>query len=280
MNCVTCASSSDALRLSNEYLAIGKPFNLFVLDSVFFDGTGVELARELFEQELQQNGTDWGQVIILRPFSGNTSEGILDSNRTEMISKPVFASVLFDAVMNRHFAAKKRKRIHLGTNATDDLSTVIVEKLHHHMTHHESSIIQPMQSSYAGQIHILIVEDNRVNQIVVQNLLSGVGFTHELAVNGNEACDAVRNKKFDVVLMDCQMPVMDGFEATNLIRRWERDQGKKRVPIIALTANAVKEDVQKCFDVGMDAYCSKPINTNKVISLIEEWYQKGKMELE
>ena len=69
-----------------------------------------------------------------------------------------------------------------------------------------------------------------------------------LAGNGHEACTAVRTKHYDIVLMDCQMPEMDGYEGINLIRQWELEQGKNRIPIIALTANATKKDVQKCFD--------------------------------
>jgi CheY-like chemotaxis protein len=125
-----------------------------------------------------------------------------------------------------------------------------------------------------GKVHVLIVEDNRVNQIVAKNVLSEAGFTCDIANNGNEACRAVRSVEYDIILMDCQMPEMDGFEATDLIRHWESEHGKSRVPIIALTANAVKEDIQKCFDAGMDAYCSKPINPQAVIRLIEEWYEK------
>ena len=277
MDCVTCASVEEALQLSREYWAADKPFDLFIIDSVFSGGTCAELTHELFEQERQQGGTDWGQAIILRPSTEDIDEETLDADRTEMISKPVFVSMLFDAVMNRHFAAKKRKDSHAGMLDSADLSSAISEELRNRKRSQKSSVLEQTEittSPLAGQIHVLIVEDNRVNQIVVQNLLSKVGFTHELSVNGSEACEAIRNKKFDVVLMDCLMPVMDGFEAARLIRHWEREQGKKRIPIIALTANAVKEDVQRCFDAGMDAYCSKPINSKKVISLIEEWYKK------
>jgi CheY-like chemotaxis protein len=131
-------------------------------------------------------------------------------------------------------------------------------------------------SPLAKKIHVLIVEDNRVNQIVAQNLLADAGFTSDIVDNGIEACRAVRNKQYDIVLMDCQMPEMDGLEATCLIRDWEQEHGKKRLPIIALTANATKEDVKKCLDAGMDAYCSKPINPAAMIHLIEEWYEKSR----
>ena len=118
---------------------------------------------------------------------------------------------------------------------------------------------------------ILLVEDNRVNQVVAKNLLEGIGFTCDIAGNGHEACDAVRSGKYALVLMDCQMPEMDGFEATDLIRDWERERGLKRLPIIALTANATTTDIQKCLDAGMDAYCSKPINPTVLFREIERF---------
>jgi len=122
----------------------------------------------------------------------------------------------------------------------------------------------------AGKIHILVAEDNRINQIVSQNLLAEAGFTCDIADNGRQAFEAVQNEKYDLVLMDCQMPEMDGYEAVRLIRAWEQEQGKARMPIIALTANATKEDIQKCLDSGMDAYCSKPINPLHLFKEIEQ----------
>ncbi len=127
-----------------------------------------------------------------------------------------------------------------------------------------------LHNLFQKTIHVLVVEDNRVNQIVAKNMIAETGSTCDIANNGREACDAVRNGKYDVILMDCQMPEMDGYEATDLIRKWERGQGKKRIPIIALTANATKEDVQKCLDAGMDAYCSKPINPQTLFETINE----------
>jgi CheY-like chemotaxis protein len=171
-------------------------------------------------------------------------------------------------VINRIFAEKGQERpdskiISSGVRRQTELASQILLKA------------DRLKSYLAGNVHVLVVEDNRVNQIVAKNLLAEAGFTCDIAQNGIEACSAVRNEEYDVVLMDCQMPEMDGYEATRLIRNWEREHGKKHLPIIALTANATKEDVRKCFDAGMDAYCSKPISPLAVIRLIEEWYEKS-----
>ena len=105
---------------------------------------------------------------------------------------------------------------------------------------------------------VLLVEDNIVNQHVAAEYLSQFGCRFEIAGNGQQAVEAFRPGRFDIVLMDCQMPVMDGFEATLAIRTAEKAQGAERAPIIALTANALKEDRGRCFAAGMDDYLSKP----------------------
>jgi PAS domain S-box-containing protein len=106
-------------------------------------------------------------------------------------------------------------------------------------------------------LRILLVEDNLVNQRVAQAVLKKLGLTPELAVNGLEACAAAEARTFDLILMDCQMPEMDGFEATRLIR--EREAGARRVPILAMTANAMAGDRERCLASGMDDYLAKPI---------------------
>jgi signal transduction histidine kinase/CheY-like chemotaxis protein len=279
MLCVTSRSCAEALHLSEQYRQQGKSFELSIINSVFSDGTGAELAQKLFEQEQQQDGTQHSQVVLLRSLSEDFEHDALDEERIEWISKPFFSSALFNAVMNRVFVSEIQKGLSSGVFSPVDangqkLARVLIPP----KPRPDAQIANTpdrLKSHLAGKIHVLIVEDNRVNQIVAQNLMAEAGFSSEIACDGVEACSAVRNKKYDVVLMDCQMPEMDGFEATRLIRNWEREQNKRRLPIIALTANATKEDVRRCLDAGMDAYCSKPINPLVVIRLIEEWHEKA-----
>ena len=278
MRCAICDSVQEALHLSEEHWKRKDPFELFVIDNVLTDGGGVNLTHQLFEQEKKLNHTKVAQAVLLRSLSGDFNSDILGETRTESIGKPVMPSALFNAVINRVFALERQKGIDSGILDPAELDTKVVAKpkIHKPFKHDLSqSMADRLKSSLAGKLHILVVEDNRVNQIVAKNILAEAGFTCDIASDGNEACNAVQNKEYDIVLMDCQMPEMDGYEATGLIRHWEREQGKKRLPIIALTANAVKEDVQKCFDVGMDAYCSKPISPVTMINLIEEWYEKA-----
>jgi signal transduction histidine kinase/CheY-like chemotaxis protein len=115
---------------------------------------------------------------------------------------------------------------------------------------------------------VLLVEDNQVNQRVALKLLEKLGFEAEVAVNGQEAVDLVASKRFAAVLMDCQMPVMDGFEATRQIRAAET---VKHTPIIALTARAQEEDRQLCLQAGMDDYMRKPIELAKLAEALNRW---------
>jgi CheY-like chemotaxis protein len=105
---------------------------------------------------------------------------------------------------------------------------------------------------------ILLVEDNPINQKVGQRLLEKAGHTVVLAANGREALDRVFAHAFDLVLMDVQMPEMDGLEATLAIRHSERDSGR-RLPIVAVTAHAMKGDRERCLEAGMDGYVTKPV---------------------
>ena len=110
------------------------------------------------------------------------------------------------------------------------------------------------------KLRILIAEDGELNQIVAAGMLEAFGYESAIAKNGSEAVDLTVTGNFDVVLMDCQMPVMDGFEATRRIRHRETTLATPRLPIIALTANAMPNDQRKCLDAGMDAYLAKPFN--------------------
>ncbi|MDH5305705.1 MAG: ATP-binding protein [Myxococcales bacterium] len=119
---------------------------------------------------------------------------------------------------------------------------------------------------------VLLVEDNRVNQQVAAAMLERIGCRFEAASNGLEALDALAASRYDLVLMDCQMPVLDGFAATAAIRRREAEAGGgERIPIVALTANAVEGDRERCVASGMDDYLSKPFRLEALHALLARW---------
>jgi PAS domain S-box-containing protein len=120
---------------------------------------------------------------------------------------------------------------------------------------------------------VLLVEDNQVNQKVALAQLKRLGYTADAVVNGREAVDAVGRRAYAVVLMDCQMPEMDGFEATRLIRKQEERIGR-RVPIVAMTANAMNGDREACLKAGMNDYLAKPIRAEELDAILKKWIER------
>jgi signal transduction histidine kinase/DNA-binding response OmpR family regulator len=120
---------------------------------------------------------------------------------------------------------------------------------------------------------VLLVEDNEINQLLAATLLEGLGCRVDVACNGVEAVDAVRTRDYDVVLMDCQMPMMDGFEATRLIRAEE--SGERHQIIVALTANAMESDRSVCLLAGMDDYLAKPFTADQLRSTLARWTRRA-----
>ena len=119
---------------------------------------------------------------------------------------------------------------------------------------------------------VLMAEDNGVNQVVARNMLRTLGCEFDMVPNGLEALQAIKRGGYDIVLMDCQMPVMDGYEATRAIRAWEADQGKgQRIPIVALTANALVGDAETCLASGMDHHLAKPYSRKQLGMAMAHW---------
>jgi len=163
----------------------------------------------------------------------------------------------------------------LGVDSTPDagstfrftlpLDVAAAPMLPHHPDRRDTEQVPPMQ--------ILLAEDNVVNQMIAQRLLQRQGHTVSTAVNGREAIDALANGRFDVVLMDVQMPEMNGFEAVAAIRAAERADNRRHQLIVAMTAHALKGDRERCLQAGMDAYISKPISAETLRRVLNEVIQ-------
>jgi two-component system, sensor histidine kinase and response regulator len=126
----------------------------------------------------------------------------------------------------------------------------------------------------SNAIKILLVDDDELSRRMMGLLLSEKGYNYETASNGIEAIEAVQSQSYGIVLMDIQMPLMDGFEATSKIREWEAQD--QHVPIVALTAMLLDDEIQKCLSVGMDDCIAKPFNTEILFQLIETYISKSK----
>ncbi len=125
---------------------------------------------------------------------------------------------------------------------------------------------------YAGRnFRVLLVEDNITNQFFARSLLEKLGLTVDAVDDGLQALDVLRNRNYDLVLMDCQMPELDGYEATAQIRQSQNMALNRQVPIIALTANALPQDREKCLQAGMDDYLSKPVTSSLLVEVLDKW---------
>jgi signal transduction histidine kinase/CheY-like chemotaxis protein/HPt (histidine-containing phosphotransfer) domain-containing protein len=135
----------------------------------------------------------------------------------------------------------------------------------------EASNPSPNQQNTTLLPDILLVEDNEVNLKVAEKLIQYIGYPFDFALNGQEAFEKVKQNRYRMILMDCQMPVMDGYKCTARIRDFETAAGLNRTPILAMTANAMMGDREKCLDAGMDDYMSKPLNRYILEKTLKKW---------
>ncbi|MBJ7550411.1 ATP-binding protein [Marinomonas ostreistagni] len=132
-----------------------------------------------------------------------------------------------------------------------------------------------VEDDYLKDMRILLVEDNLTNQIVAKGMLGLFGVTVDVVENGEESVTACQETAYDLIFMDCQMPVMDGYEATKAIRKLEQNSAtSNNVVIVALSANAMKGDDQLCFDAGMDDHVAKPVTKERLAEVLERWLGK------
>jgi CheY-like chemotaxis protein len=130
-------------------------------------------------------------------------------------------------------------------------------------------VVAAANGEFSGDV--LLVEDNPVNLGVIRKALSQLGLTSVAATDGSEALTRFGHQHFDMIFMDCQMPVMDGYEATSRIRQLESEQGRAPTPIVAMTANAMTGDREKCINAGMDDYLAKPMGLDQLRVCVARW---------
>ncbi|MDR2344782.1 MAG: response regulator [Planctomycetaceae bacterium] len=264
---------------------------------------GAKLSRKIKSEPILSGVS----VIMLRPLvdtNTDSSDSIEHDMADKYISKPIFGSAIFNALLSVitgtanadaefKYAETRKEWIEEWKdtlsikNTLNGFSLVGYGKKNNKdksLDKTTNKAASDNDKEYTGNDDntndrkiILVAEDNRVNQIVVGEILAQAGYDYEIVDNGRTAYETVMRKRFDLIIMDCQMPEMDGFQATRLIRSMEVNNVEMqvkhhgRIPIIALTANATAGDQELCIEAGMDAYCSKPVNTVKLIDLIKTW---------
>jgi CheY-like chemotaxis protein/nitrogen-specific signal transduction histidine kinase/HPt (histidine-containing phosphotransfer) domain-containing protein len=241
-NAVATADTTQAIELLTAAGNAGEPFGLVILDR---EQPGVDVCELATQINLQFKSAP-PTLLLLTTAPGEMSpQELTTAGFHGAVTKPVRRSQLITAVA----------RIILGKSddapSSESFEPVAVDK----------------------SFRILLAEDNEVNQVVACEFLRNRGYTIEIACDGSAAVEAIQRENFDLVLMDCQMPVMDGFEATAAIRKLEETaaadgKSRRRVPIIALTANASNADRGRCLAAGMDAYCGKPFQPRELLDVI------------
>ncbi|MBL1276681.1 MAG: response regulator [Ectothiorhodospiraceae bacterium] len=249
----TADSEVDALEMLLDASNKGNTFDFVLMDIGFSGVDGETLANKI-----KQDSRISGAVLLMITSSSYSGEGrhLKSLGIDGYLEKPTFPYEI-NKILSIIWSAKNNNiKIPLATRLTIQDSSVSV-----------SVSVKPVFSN----THILVAEDNPVNQMIATELLEGFGCTVTLAENGLKALTMVQNNNFDLILMDCQMPEMDGFEATGNIRKIEKSTLTDRIPVIAFTANAMQGDKEKCLEAGMDDYISKPVNQNELASILTKW---------
>jgi CheY-like chemotaxis protein len=132
-----------------------------------------------------------------------------------------------------------------------------------------------MQKDQFGRLRILVVEDNIINQKVIRIILDHNCCQYEIARDGAEAVQMYENGVYNLILMDCQMPILNGLQASEKIRELEDKKKTRRCPIVAMTANAMQGDREKCISAGMDDFLSKPFKSKDLLEMLKIWGEKN-----
>ena len=252
-------NGQDGLKLLNEKAEAGTPYHLCLIDQMMHGMDGWQLASEI-----NADHTYCETSLILMSLKGKGSVeakmkllGWFD----EYIQKPVKKDDLFD-------------KINKVLNADDNVEKAVdeigeLEEVEELVVEVKDAVVS--EEELKEKANILIVEDHPVNQQLFKTILKKIGYKSETASNGLEAVQAVEKSHFDLIFMDCQMPVMNGYEATTKIREME-----VKVPIIAVTASATTGEYEKCIASGMTDFLTKPFKKGDLLPVLDKWLKVEK----
>jgi CheY-like chemotaxis protein len=241
---VTLAASGQEGLTELEKASESQPFELVIVDWKMPGMDGIEASKRIKDHKGLSKipaivmVTAYGREEVMQQADEVGLEGFL--------LKPVSPSMLFDATMQAF------------GEAAPEISRVAQRK------EQEAKALENIQGA-----RVLLVEDNEINQQVAKEILAGAGLNVDLAINGQEAVNAVKENEYDAVLMDVQMPVMDGYTATREIRNLKSEI--RNVPIIAMTAHAMAGDEDKSLQAGMNGHVTKPIDPDQLFSTLQKW---------
>ncbi|HEV7800874.1 MAG TPA: response regulator, partial [Burkholderiales bacterium] len=231
----------QARALLTHAAARGAPYQIVILDSAMSGAGALELTRGIKSDAALSDA----RIVMLMPVGRHGD--VRDARQAGVmlcLSKPVRQSALYNGLLS------------VVTGDAIDLAAIEPVKV---------------AAKRENRGKLLLAEDNAVNQQVALAILKMEGYQVTIAKHGVEALEAYSKSTFDLILMDCHMPEMDGFEATRNIRETQKQSGLKRIPIIALTANAMQQDRDECLHAGMDDHLSKPYTRLQMRAMLDRW---------
>jgi CheY-like chemotaxis protein/HPt (histidine-containing phosphotransfer) domain-containing protein len=244
----TAATTDEAMAMVLDAANKGRPYDVAIIDFEKNASPTLELGKAI-KSRRQINSTI---LLGLLPVDSDLEQSELNAaGFWGRVIKPVRQSVLFDSIVEAMACVSEPSGMCVQTEPDNPTLPAVA--------------LQPAR--------ILIAEDNRINQLVATEILSKSGYVCDTVGDGKKALEAALSGKYDLILMDCAMPEMDGFEATRQIRLAElADPSRpvKRIPIIALTANAIDGDREKCLAAGMDEYETKPLDIHHLTTTIQK----------
>ena len=247
----TASDGYQALALLRDAATRGEPFDLAILDMQMPRMDGLELGRTI----TSDSALAATRLVLLTSIGlRGHAEKAKQAGIAAYLTKPVHRSQLYDC-LTVLLGDPQPLASEPGARGSDVLVTRHTLK----------------EAAIAARARILIAEDNIVNQKVAVRQLEKLGYRADVVANGLEVVDAVSRVSYAAVLMDCHMPELDGFDATAQIRTWEAAQGDRRVPIIAMTADAMQGDREKCLKAGMDDYLAKPVKLEGLEAVLARW---------
>lgn len=242
MKVSTAINGRQALAMLHNQATIHEPFDVVILDHEMPGMTGMELAARIKEDPLINNDP----LVMMLTGLGMAPSATAARNAgiRRVINKPVTGRMLKVTLL-------------------EELAHIRRIQADHPRDDQRAETLSPMR--------ILVAEDHHLSQKVVRGMLSRLGMQAVTVDNGEEAVSKAKDQDFDIILMDCEMPQMNGFDATRAIRQWEQDNHRSAIPIIALTAHIMDEHKERSLECGMNAYLAKPIELSELRDMLIQW---------
>ena len=259
------ASGLEGLEIVNAVISSNLTLDLIILDYQMPEMSGSEVLKNLRADPATKNIP---VVMLTSVDSAETNKELSRLGAEANLTKPTRSSMLLETILQ--VIANNRADLAAALEPGEDGSDVN-GSAEDSISEEATGTLTRTNLTPDDRLDVLVAEDNEVNQIVFTQILNEVGLSFKIVENGRLALAAYKVRQPRMILMDVSMPEMNGKEATMAIRKLEKENGMSRVPIVGVTAHALKGDMEACIDAGMDDYLSKPVSPSKLTRKVEQW---------